>query len=110
MDDRFEIWREADEVVMVFCGDLEFDGAKDSSDRFVALIGTDTVQLTIDIGGMTGYTREARQVWQKTIFPHRHQVSELVFVGQAPPLVRMGASAVGLVLGVPMRFASRRAA
>lgn len=108
MADRFEIVRNGAEVLMVFRGDLDFDGAKDSSEQFVEIIGADTVQLTIDINEMTGYTRQARQIWQKTIFPVRQQLSELIFVGHAPALVRMGASAIGLVLGVPMSFVEHR--
>lgn len=95
---------------MVFRGNLDVEGARRSSEQFVELIGDDTVQLIIDIDQMTGYTREARQVWQKTIFPCRQQISRLVFVGHAPALVRMGASAIGLVLGVPMTFLDQTAA
>jgi len=52
---------------------------------------------------MTGYHRGAREAWQSTLWPLRHKIRSIVVVG-GTPLVRIGATTLGLALRIPIAF------
>ena len=54
---------------------------------------------------MTGYTSGARRAWQESFYPVRRQLKRMHVTGQAiPAMVRMGATVVAAVIGVPISF------
>ena len=76
----------------------------ESTQRLETLIGNSVVRMLVDLGSMTSYEPEARTAWAKALGPMRSQISVIYFIGDAPPLVKMGASAVALAIAVPMKF------
>jgi hypothetical protein len=51
---------------------------------------------------MSGYAPDARRAWQDTLAPHRTKLRNVRTRG-ATTLVRMGATVVGLFLGLPVQ-------
>ena len=78
------------------------DGAA-AADRFLTLLGADTVDVTFDVRGVAGYDSGARAAWQEKVWPVRKQVRSLHFVGTSA-VTRMGATLFGMALGVPTSF------
>jgi predicted membrane chloride channel (bestrophin family) len=103
----FTIERRGHDVVLAIRGHFTAEAAEQSTAQFKNIVGVDRVRLVVDFGGMTGYDREARTLWQQVLAPLRKQIAMLVFIGDAPPLVKMAASAVALAIGVRMKFAQR---
>jgi hypothetical protein len=64
--------------------------SKPACSRFVALLGSKTVDLVVDLDRMTGYTSEARRAWQECFYPVRAQL--------------MGATVVAAFSGIPVQF------
>jgi hypothetical protein len=52
---------------------------------------------------MTGYESAAREAWQSMLWPLRHKIRRVVVVG-GRPLVRIGATTLGLALGIQIAF------
>jgi hypothetical protein len=79
--------------------------SKEAAREFIELLGTQTVDLVVDLGKMTGYTSGARRAWQEAFYPVRKQLKRMLVVGNAvPAMVRMGATVVAAVIGVPISF------
>jgi len=73
--------------------------------EFAELLGARTVDLVVDLGMMTGYTSGARRAWQECFYPVRKQLKRMQVVGtHVPAMVRMGATVVAAVIGVPISF------
>jgi hypothetical protein len=73
--------------------------------EFLGLLGGKTVDLVVDLGRMTGYTSGARRTWQECFYPVRRQLKRMLVVGtNVPAMVRMGATVVAAVIGVPISF------
>jgi hypothetical protein len=64
-----------------------------------ALSTLDSVVLVLDVERMTGYASSARRAWQEALAPHRARLRE-VRTRRASSLVRMGATVIGLFLGM----------
>jgi hypothetical protein len=73
--------------------------------EFIELLGSHTVDLVVDLGKMTGYTSGARRAWQESFYPVRKQLRRMQVIGnQVPAMVRMGATVVAAVVGIPISF------
>jgi hypothetical protein len=73
--------------------------------EFKKLLGSNTVDVIVDLDKMTGYTTGARRTWQECFGPVKKQLRRLVVVGtQVPAMVRMGATVVAAVVGIPVSF------
>jgi len=91
-------------VVVVFEGKLLSAEGEESARAFAdALVHHDSVEAVWDIRRMTGYESGAREAWQSMLWPLRHKLRRVVVVG-GRPLVRIGATTLGLALGIPMAF------
>lgn len=79
--------------------------SKEAAREFIRLLGSQTVDLVVDLGKMTGYTSGARRAWQDAFYPVRKQLTRMLVVGSGvPAMVRMGATVVAAVIGVPISF------
>jgi hypothetical protein len=77
----------------------------EAAEEFLRLVGGKTVDLVVDLGKMTGYTSGARRTWQECFYPVRKQLKRMLVVGtNVPAMVRMGATVVAAVIGVPISF------
>jgi hypothetical protein len=73
--------------------------------EFKNLLASNTVDVVVDLDKMTGYTTGARRTWQECFTPLRKQLRRLIVVGtQVPTMVRMGATVVAAVVGIPISF------
>jgi hypothetical protein len=104
MPSSYTIHRHGRNVHLRLRGHFKTDDAVAATTAFVDLIGEDVVRFVVDLGALEGYDKEARLLWQKILAPLRKQISMIYFIGDAPPLIRMAASAVALAVGVRMRF------
>lgn len=94
--------RDRKRLVARFDGFLSDAEGRDSAQRFFDSVGTTSWHIVFDVREMTGYSSTARRCWQRMIRPKRKQLLSLTVVGGGP-IVRMGAAALGLALGVPAR-------
>jgi hypothetical protein len=101
----WEVNRDAggDRIVVRFRSRISADDGAAAARRFVTLLGADTVDVTFEVRGVNGYESAARDAWQRQVWPLRHQVRSMRFVGTSA-LTRMGATLFGLALGVPTSF------
>lgn len=100
----FRIQGNGRRVVMIFDGKLSAEEGVASARVFSeALLAHDSVEAVWDIRFMTGYDRAAREAWQSTLWPLRHKIHRVVAVG-GRPLVRLGATTLGLALGIRIAF------
>ena len=73
--------------------------------EFKRLLGSNTVDVVVDLDGMTGYTSDARRVWQECFASVRKQLRRLIIIGtHVSAMVRMGATVVAAVAGIPISF------
>lgn len=73
--------------------------------EFRRLLGSQSVELVVELDAMTGYTSEARRVWQDTFSPVRSQLSRMLVIGtKVPAMVRMGATVVAAVSGIRIAY------
>lgn len=89
-------------IVARFDGHLSDVEGRESAQRFFDTVGSTSWHIVFDVRAMDGYTSTARRCWQRTLGPKRSQLLSLTVVGGGP-IVRMGAAALGLALGVPAR-------
>lgn len=97
---KLEVEATRSRIIARFDGFLSDDEGGESARRFVQALGTRKWHVVFDVRGMDGYASAARRSWQQVLAPKRHQVISLTVVGGGP-IVRMGAAALGLALGVP---------
>jgi len=73
--------------------------------EFKRLLGSNTVDVVVDLEGMTGYTTGARRTWQECFSSVRKQLRRLIVIGtNVSAMVRMGATVVAAVAGIPISF------
>jgi hypothetical protein len=95
---------EEDRIVMSFDGKLTAEEGAASAKAFAeAASPHEKVDAVWDIRRMTGYERAAREAWQSTLWPLRQKIRRVTVVG-GKPLVRLGATTLGLALGVQISF------
>jgi len=94
------------DVYLALTGHFTAEEAEEATARFIVLVGEDTVRFIVDLGQLNSYDKDARIRWQKILAPMKQQISIIIFVGDAPPLVRMAASTVALAVGIRMKFVS----
>ena len=87
----FSITRNHDKgrVTAVFAGHLNDQEGVDSAAQFSKAMGQEEVEAVFDIVDMQSYAPEARQAWQKALWPARRQIRQIILVGGGP-LVRIG--------------------
>jgi len=79
--------------------------SREAAELFKSALGSKTVELVVELDEMTGYTSEARRVWQETFSPVRAQLKRMVVIGtKVPAMVRMGATVVAAVSGIRIVF------
>jgi hypothetical protein len=95
--------REAAGVRATFEGVLGAEEGRRSARALDELMGTmPHVDLVFEVTRMEGYANEARQAWQATMKERRKQIRSLTTIG-AKPIVRLGASLLGMIAGVLVR-------
>lgn len=94
---------------MTFDGHLSSGDGEQAAREFVAALGGEACDVEWDVRRMTGYDSGARKAWQRQLMPRRRQIRSITLVGGSP-LVRMGASALALVLRIDCRFAATSSA
>lgn len=105
----YSIYRMGDDVFLNLQGHFAKEAAEDATRAFIELIEQDEVRFIVDLGKLKSYDKEARIRWQQVLKPVRKQISIIYFLGEAPPLIRMAASAVALAVGVRMKFVASQA-
>ena len=88
---------------VTFQGHLSTEDGQHSVRELVGAIGSEACDVEWDVRGMTGYDSGARKAWQRELLPRRRQVRSITLIGGSA-LVRMGASALCLMLGIDCRF------
>jgi hypothetical protein len=94
-------------TVAVFRGHLSASDGKASAEAFVAACRRERQVIVLDIREMTSYDSGARQAWVEALKPHRARF-ERIEVRGGSALVRMGASVVAMLLGIPIDFRGAR--
>jgi hypothetical protein len=89
-------------VTARFFGRLITEEGTRSAQKFVQLVGKDSVRAVFDLREMSGYDSAARREWTLTLTPIRTQIQEITLRG-GNSMVRMGGSVLGAMLGVPIR-------
>ncbi len=92
-------------LVVTFHGHLSAADGEQSVRELVAALGAQPCDIEWDVRDMTGYDSDARKAWQRELLPRRRQIRSITLIGGSA-LVRMGASAMALVLGIECRFAA----
>ena len=90
-------------VVVVFSGRLTKEEGEASSQAFRSAVESEPSNVTWDVRHMTGYESGARIAWQKQLWPVRSHLKSIRVVG-GNTLVRLGATTLGLALGIPISF------
>jgi len=107
LEEKWTLRRHAakNRVFIIAEGFATEEKSKDAAKEFIELLGSSTVDLVVDLGKMTGYTSGARRAWQDCFYPVRKQLKRMLVVGSnVPAMVRMGATVVAAVIGVPISF------
>jgi len=97
-----------DRVIAVFAGHLSDEDGKASAAQFSNAIGNDEVEAVFDIVDMDSYEPEARQAWQKTLWPVRKRIRQIILVGGGP-LVRIGGMLLATALSAKLIKVKSRA-
>ena len=98
---RWERFGEHRCLVVAFTGRLEVDEARTKMASIrAALVGVqEPVAMVWDAAGMTGYDGEARKFWQEGLEELRPRIRAIHLISESK-LIRMGASVVGMFLGL----------
>jgi hypothetical protein len=104
----WQIRESADRVVFRFHGYLSGADGVASATALAEVLRQRCVHVSFDVGEMDGYAGEARRAWQTVLMPQRRRILSITCI-DGNPLVRMGASTLGLALGIPVRH-ERKAA
>jgi hypothetical protein len=73
--------------------------------EFKRLLASNTVDVVIDLGALTGYAPDARRTWQECFASVRKQLRRLIIIGtHVSAIARMGATVVAAVVGIPISF------
>jgi hypothetical protein len=100
----FTIKVEADgRLVAAFRGHLGADDGKLSAEQFARLLQDAPAHVAFDVREMESYASGARVAWQSTLWPVRDKLRSIEVRG-GNAIVKMGAAAIGLFLGVPVRY------
>ena len=91
-------------VVVVFTGRLTKEEGEASAHAFREAVESEPTNVEWDLRQMTGYDSGARTAWQKHLWPVRDKLQSVRVVG-GNGLVRLGATTLGLALGIPISFA-----
>lgn len=105
----YSLHRSGNDVHLELVGHFTAESAEDATEQFRTMIGTDVIRFIVDLGKMTGYDKAARVRWTEVLRPLKEQIDIIYFIGEAPPLIRMAASAVALAVGIRMRFVKKLA-
>ncbi len=89
--------------MVTFQGHLSTAEGEQSVRELMTALNEQACDVEWDVRGMTGYDSGARKAWQRELLPRRRQIRSITLVGGSA-LVRMGASAIALVLGIHCRF------
>jgi hypothetical protein len=101
--DSWEVVVEETTVTATFVGHLSADEGRKSALAFAEeLQKHELVDVVFDVTNMEGYDRGARTQWQLIVHPHRDRILGIHLIGGSR-IIRMGASVLAMVLGVPLR-------
>lgn len=90
-------------LVATFDGYLEAGEGLRSARVFAKALAPAPRDIVFDIRRMNGYHNDARRHWQSALWPVRKRIRSLTVVG-GNAIVRMGAAALGLALGIRARW------
>ena len=92
--------RDRDVIWVVYAGKMTQADGREASSKFVRLMGEDEVHFVADFYHLDTYVSETRTAWQRNLLPHRHKLKSISFCSRRV-LVRMGATAFSMLMGVP---------
>lgn len=95
-------------LLVTFQGFMRAPDGPASVQRAVELMGDDTVHIVADLLALRDYDSEVRVAWQLGLQRRADQLAS-VLVGARSSLVKMGVTAFGLFIGVPVTIAASRA-
>jgi|OpeIllAssembly_1097287.scaffolds.fasta_scaffold347743_2 hypothetical protein len=90
-------------VDVVFSGHLSAEEGALSANAFREVLSEAPRDVVWDVRAMTGYDGGARDSWAKGIWPVRGAMKSLTVIG-AKGLIRIGATFLAVLLGVPYEF------
>ncbi|MCA9613083.1 MAG: hypothetical protein H6721_32575 [Sandaracinus sp.] len=99
--EAWQLERQGDALIVRFVGHLDATAGQDSAAAVAASIleHPTATDLVLDVEHMSGYAPGARRAWQSELGPHRGRLASVKTRG-ASTLVRMGATVLGLFLGL----------
>ena len=87
-------------VEVTFSGHLSASDGAESAEAFRHALGAAPRDVVWDVRAMSGYDGAARDAWGKALWPVRSAIRSLTVIG-AKGLVRVGATFLAVLLGVP---------
>lgn len=99
----FDIKVEPKRLYVVFRGHLDLANGMRSAGLVKGNLERGERDIVLDIRNMTGYDMSARQAWADALIPYKANISCIWVLGGST-FVRMGASALGLLIGVKFRL------
>ena len=97
----WQLTSEGDRLVACFVGYLSQEAGAEAARAFVEALADTQVVAVFDIRQMTGYASGARREWTAMLKPRRSQLKRIELIG-GNPIVRMGGSVMGALVGVPV--------
>tara|TARA_B100001750_G_scaffold148838_1_gene119107 strand:+ start:1995 stop:2378 length:384 start_codon:yes stop_codon:yes gene_type:complete len=100
MGEGWQVEQIGSRLLFRFHGDLsELEGERSANALLTHITGTEEVDLVFEVSQMTGFAIGAQSAWRRAFMRRRRSIRSLATVG-ANPLVRMGATVLGLAIGV----------
>jgi hypothetical protein len=90
-------------IVASFKGHLAAEDGELAAHRVAELLSGEPSDVTFDVREMTSYDSAARVAWQQALWPKRDRLRSIEVLG-GNSIIRMGAAAIGLFLGVPVTY------
>src|SRR4051812_2745192 len=88
-------------VCVVFRGHIFSEDGAASAQRCFSMFGSDSLHIIVNAPDFEGYDAQGRQAWQSTMWPIRRQIKSITLLNRKP-LIRMGVTAFGLFVGIPV--------
>ena len=98
----WSVSRSGDAIVAHFSGRLVVSEGQQSVSAFCRELDKGPATAVFDIREMEGYDGGAREAWQKGLSGQRDKINEIIVVGGSP-LIRLGASMIGVFVRIPVR-------
>ncbi len=88
-------------LTFVFEGQLSATEGAESAAELGRALAAGPRELVWNVRAMSGYEAGAREAWQHVMWPSRKQIRSIKLIG-GPGLVRVGATFLAVLIGVPL--------